>query len=345
MTINTAPPPIPGRVIDPEPKSAPDKVHELDRGDGAAATGVGVGYRTFVRFSHAKTPLLAAGTSYFLFFSLFSIVPLAYGLTTLLHADEATNYVTEALGDAFPGLLGDGAIDPDRLRSVGATTSLIGAIGLLYGGTGAVGAAIQSLHLIYGAPKDPRNIVLAKARALLWLLVIGFLILLSYVTTSLAFNVSDAALSALGVDWRGPGTALMIGSIVATLLINFLIVFLMLGHLGGIRPEPVARIVGAAVGSVLIELLKALMAFIIGFTIDKPEYGTFAAPIGVLLVLYLQSLAVYASAALAAGVADRDTPLEALEATDARTVQSAVAEEAYDESGSEDGSDGGSGDS
>lgn len=330
MTINTAPPPIPGDVIDPPPKTAPDKVHEIDQKDGVASTGVGVGYRAYMRFSHAKAPLLAAGTAYYLFFALFSIIPLGYGIVALVNADGASAYLTEALAEAFPGLLGDEAIDPGRLRAVGSSTSIIGALGLLYGGTGAVGAASQSLHLIYGAPKDPRNIVVAKARAIGWLVVIGPLILLTYVVSSVAFNLSDSVLSALGIEWRGPGIAITAASAVGAVLISFLIVFLLLGHLGGIRPELRARIIGAAVGAVVIELLKALMAVLVGFTVDKPEYGAFAAPIGVLLVLYLQSMALYGAASLTAGIADRDVPLEVLAATDAEEAQAAVEEAAQE---------------
>ena len=48
--------------------------------------------------------------------------------------------------------MGGSGIDPEQLRSIGQTTSIISAIGLLYGATGAVLAASRSLHTIYGAP-------------------------------------------------------------------------------------------------------------------------------------------------------------------------------------------------
>ena len=59
------------------------------------------------------------------------------------------------------------------------------------------------------------------------------------------------------------------------------------------------------------------MALLVAFTVDKPQYGAFAAPIGVLFVLYLQSTALYGAAALTAGIAERDVPLGVLPAAGA----------------------------
>jgi uncharacterized BrkB/YihY/UPF0761 family membrane protein len=66
------------------------------------------------------------------------------------------------------------------------------------------------------------------------------------------------------------------------------------------------------VGAVAIEILKSAMGLLIGFSIDKPQYGALAVPIGMLLVLYLQTVALYAAAALAGGVAERAVPIEAI---------------------------------
>jgi membrane protein len=328
MSVTTTPPPIPGRIIDPAPRETPEKVAEADERAGAVGVAFGVGYRAYLRYSHAKVGLLAAGTTYYLFLSLFSVIAFAYGLTAALGAEQIAGYITEAVAEAFPGLLGQDGIDPAQLRAVGQTTSLIGAIGLLYGGTGAVVGAKQSIHLIYGAPKDPRNYVVARLIALLWLIVLGVLILLSFVASSVAGNLYKRALTALDIEWNGPGILLNLAAAVITLAVNFLIVYLLLGHFGGIRPPTAARVIASAVGAVAIEVLKTLMTVLISFTIDKPEYGAFAAPIGVLFVLYLQSYTVYLSGCLAAGVAEREVPLEVLAPADTRQVRAAMEEAA-----------------
>jgi uncharacterized BrkB/YihY/UPF0761 family membrane protein len=60
----------------------------------------------------------------------------------------------------------------------------------------------------------------------------------------------------------------------------------------------------------VIQILRIPMALILEFSADKPQYGALAIPIGVLLVLYLNSITVYGAAALTAGIAERDVPLE-----------------------------------
>jgi membrane protein len=326
MVAVSTPPPIQGEVTDPPPKETPDKVRELDSRTGHTGLIVGVGYRSFARFSHAKTTLLAAGTTYYLFLAMFSIIAFGYGLAGILGADRIAAYLTEALSEAFPGLLGDQGIDPEQLRAVGSATSIIGLIGLLYGGSGGVIAARRSVHIIFGAPKDPRNFVIARIRSLVVLVLIGPLILVSFVATTLTSNVADNLLKTLDIEWTGPGILLNVTSLVLTLGVNFLIVYILLGILGGIRPPRGARMIGSAVGAVVTEVLKSLMALLIGFTIDKPQYGAFAAPIGIMFVLFLLCLALYGSASLTAGVADRDVPLDVLEPTDVEEAQADIEE-------------------
>ena len=90
-----------------------------------------------------------------MFLAMFALLAFGYGLAATFGSQQVSDYLTEALGEAFPGLVGTGGIDPAQLKAVGQATSLIGLVGLLYGGLGAVSAASDSLHLIYGAPRTP----------------------------------------------------------------------------------------------------------------------------------------------------------------------------------------------
>jgi membrane protein len=309
----SVPPPIPGPSTDPAPKAPPAAIQTLDEKSGIVGEGVGVGYRAFNRFSHSRASLLAAGTTYYIFFAMFSIVALAYGITAALGAEQIADYVTEALNEAFPGLLEPAGVDAQQLRSVGQASSVVGIVGLLYGGAGAVVAARRALHLIYGAPRDPRNFVVARVRALGWLFVLGPLILLSFVASTVLTAFSNDVLDALNLDWSGPGFLLALLSIALTLGVNFLIVFLLITYLGGIKPQLRARLIGAGIGAIAIEILKFAMALILRLSLDKPQYGALAAPIGILLVLYLQCTTLYGCAAITAGVAEKDVPLADLE--------------------------------
>lgn len=335
MAAITTPPPIPGEPIDPPPKAAPDKVRQLDARSGAVGTGVGVGYRTLNRFTGAKASLLAAGTTYYLFLAMFAIIAFGYGLAAAFGSEQVATYLTDAIAEAFPGLLGESGIDPAQLRAVGQAMSIVGLVGLLYGGIGGVSAASQSIHLIYGAPADSRNFFLAKARLLAWLALLGPLIALSLAASTVTSDLSATIFDALGLSGQGPTVLFTVVSRLLSAAVSFLTIYLMLSHLGGIRPARSALLTGAAFGTVVTQLLTLVMATLVSFTVDKPQYGALTAPIGILFVLYLQSLALYAAACLTGGVADKDVPLEALTPSSVEEAQKAVDEaSSVDEAGS-----------
>jgi membrane protein len=91
---------------------------------------------------------------------------------------------------------------------------------------------------------------------------------------------------------------------------DYLVVRLMLSRTGGIRPPSRALAVGAAAGAVTLQLLRVPMGLILELAVDKPQYGALTVPISLLLVLYLNSTILYAAAALTAGVAEREVPLD-----------------------------------
>ncbi|MEZ5186239.1 MAG: YihY/virulence factor BrkB family protein [Candidatus Nanopelagicales bacterium] len=298
-TIAAIPPPIPGGVLDPPPQQLADTLAKVDGRSSAA----GAGYRAFLRFSDAKASLLAAGTTYYLFLSVFAMLVFAFGLAALIGGEELADTVTRRVSNAFPGLIGDQGFSTQTLAQVAQTTSVLGLIVLLYSSSGAMVALSSSMHLIYGAPKDPRNFVVARARLLAWMLLLAPLIGLSFVPSVVISNFVGPVERALGLDSRAWTWLLLILTGVLSIGINALVVWLILGHMGGIRPARNARLTGTAVGAVGIEILKYLLSFIIGWSVSKPQYGAFAAPIAMLLVLYLESLVLYGAASLTAGTA------------------------------------------
>lgn len=290
---------IPGTLIDPPQKGRGDLVRTLD---GKVAVA-GVGYRAFHRFTKARATVLAAGTTYYVFLALFAVVVFAYGLAATLGADQIADTVTEYLGEAFPGLIGEDGIDPEQLEAAGQTTSIVGLVILLYSGSGAVAATASSMHMLYGAPQDPRNYVWNRVRYLLWLLLIAPLIVVSYVPSTFITAFLDPLLERLGLEGTGVRPVIVVLSLVVTYALNFLIVVLLLRNFGGIRPHRRALAIGAAAGALVFEILKYAANLIIQNSLDNPAYGTFAIPIAVLLLLYLQTITLYGSASLTAAVA------------------------------------------
>lgn len=269
-------------------------------------TAAGIGFRAWHRFVQAKAPLLAAGTTYYLFLSLISLVAAAYGTFALFGADQLSVWLTDALNEAFPGLIGVNGISPESIRNYGTAASITGLVVLAIAGTAAAYAANQSLHLIFGAPKDPRNIVVLRLRMLGMMLLLGPLILLSFVPSLLITTVSGPVEDWLGLESRLSQNLLWLSSVALSLCLNYLVIYLVIGWLGGICPPTRPRRIGAASGAVAVEVLKLTMANIISWSLSKPQYGAFAVPITIMLLLYLLSFALYVSACLTAAIAIKE---------------------------------------
>ena len=300
MIVSSAPPPIPGEHIDPPLKSPADVLAKVEERSEVA----GIGYRAIMRFIFARATLLAAGTTYYLFLSLFALLTLGFGLTARFGADRFATALTDALDTAFPGLTGGGGLDPAALAQVGSGMSIVGLLVLLYSGGGAMVAASDSFHQIYGAPKDGRNIVLLRLRLLAWLLLLAPLAMISFAASLLVTTLAGPILDFFGSTSTGAQVLLQVGTALAALALDFFVLYLMLGHLGGIRPPRRARLIGSAAGAVAIEVLKQLTATIVSWSISKPQYGAFAVPITMLLILYLLTVSTYLAAALTAALAE-----------------------------------------
>ncbi|MCB0970143.1 MAG: YihY/virulence factor BrkB family protein [Acidimicrobiales bacterium] len=292
--------PIPGEILGPAPKPKPRAVSGLEQ----RARWARPVWPALARFKVASATLMAGGTAYYAFVAMFSLLAFAYGVTTLVSADEVADWMTRALEEALPGLVGDDGIDPATLERIGRTSSVVGLGLLVVSGSAVMVATSDSLRTIYGAGPDGRNPVSRRVHLIGWLAAIGPLIVVSYTLSTAAGGFGTELLQRWGVDSSVGRAAVLGGALVATLALDVAIMALLLGRLGGIRPPRRALLVGSLLGAIVITALKALMATIVAWSADKPQYGSFALPIAVLVVLWLQSTALYAAACLTAGVAE-----------------------------------------
>ena len=294
--------PIPGESVDPPPKD-PERV--LGRVEERSTTA-GVLARTVHRFLQTRAPLLAAGTSYFLFLSLISLLTFSYGMVALFGADFIADLINRAVENAFPGLVGEDGLSPEDIRGFGSTTSILSLIVLLFASTGAVHATKQSVHLIYGAHKDPRPYLVARLRMLAFVFTLGPLLVVSFAPSLMLTSLAEPLRDVLDLEGGAERWVLVLGSTAVSLSVNYLVVYVVLGWLGGIRPPKRPHRIGALVAAIMLETLKHLSATIVSFSVSRPQYGALAVPITIGLVLFLFAMAIYLAASLTAVVAIRD---------------------------------------
>ena len=97
------------------------------------------------------------------------------------------------------------------------------------------------------------------------------LIGLSFVPSTVISTFADPVMEFLGLQGGFWTYALFGLTAVVSIALNALVVWLILGHLGGVTPGRRPRLVGALIGAVGIEVLKYLLSFIIAWSVGKPS--------------------------------------------------------------------------
>ena len=229
------------------------------------------------KYSDDQGGYLAATVAYYGFFSIF---PLLLVLTTALgfvlrgHPHLQNKIIGTALGQ-FP------VIGP-QLQShslEGNTLALvIGIVGALWAGMGAVLAAQNAMDQLWGVPFTRRpDFLRARIRALLLLLVLGGGVL---ATTALAGAGSVGA--RYGLAWK-------VLSIVLSTVLDFFLFWVAFRVLTVHDLTWRELRVGAIAASIGYEVVQLLGGYYVGHVLTNASnvYGTFALVIGLLSFIYL----------------------------------------------------------
>ncbi len=292
--------PIPGKWVDPPPKQTAGTVVAIEN---RTRTGAIV-YLSILRFNAARGTLLAGGATYYSFVATFAILALTFAGLATVGAEEIVNWVNKALETYFSQLISSDGLNPEALRAAGQSAGIVGALFFLYSGTGVINALSAGLHIINGAPKDPRNFAWKKVLQLGWLLVLLLLLATSLTPFVLLNEVGEPIRDFFGIqDSIVVSTTVNVLGYCLAFVINFFSIYLMFKFLGGIRPERYAMIYGAIFFATASFILRAGMVYILAWALDRPQYGAFAVPVAMLLSYYLQWLVIFFAASISAAVA------------------------------------------
>lgn len=235
------------------------------------------------RYAQDGGGYMAAAIAYFGFLSLFPLLLL--GLSAIgfvLEANPGLRREIEAgMAQAVPGIEALVGRNLDAFKEARATTGLIGLAGLLWTGTGVVGAGRNAVRRVFrqGLPEGGFG-----ARA--WLVA---------VTAGLglvAMAATGLATTAAALDAEGPmGVGLRIGGAVLAFAIDFGLFLVAYRVLMKGRTSWSDLRAGALFAAVGWTVLKLLGTWYATSTVERSEtvYGTFAATVGVLVILYLAS--------------------------------------------------------
>ncbi|MFC4057904.1 YihY/virulence factor BrkB family protein [Planomonospora corallina] len=254
--------------------------------------------RTVQRYQLQSGDRLAGAVTYFAFLSFFPLIVLAYavfGFFLSFHED-ADEALTKALNDYLPGLADKLPIQ--QIADSKATAGIIGLLGLLYTGLGAINVLRGALRHMYMATEAPLDFFLGKLRDLSALLLVGVTMVASTVVGGFATQASGLVAEWLGLSgsFLGTGTVWLAG-LAVSVAADTVVFLIILGWLG--RSTQPFRVVlrGALLGAVAFTLLKQLAAFLLSFTLNNPVYGVFAVMVGLLVWINFSARVVMYAAA------------------------------------------------
>ncbi|MDP4506544.1 YihY/virulence factor BrkB family protein [Nonomuraea turcica] len=241
---------------------------------------------------------LAGAVTYFAFLSFFPLMALSYAVLGLVVAtSETTREALEAaIVERLPGIAGQ--LDLDAISTAKATAGIIGLLGLLYAGLGAMDALRGALREMSMTTEPPLNFFLGKLRDLASIAMIGVTMISSVLVAGFATTATDNVLEFLfGSESALATTGLRLAGVAASVGADWLLFLILLGWVARLTQpfRVIAR--GALLGAMGFGVLKQLATLLLGQTLGNPVYGTFAVIVGLLVwINFSARLVLYVAA-------------------------------------------------
>jgi membrane protein len=227
---------------------------------------------------------LAGAVTYFAFLSFFPLVALSYAVLgfVLEGNDDARNALKAAIVERLPGIATQ--LDFDAIARAKETAGIIGLLGLLYAGLGAVDALRGALREMSMTTAPPLNFFVGKLRDLASLALFGVTMISSVLVAGFATTATDNVLEFLfGSASALANAGLRLAGVAVSVGADWVLFLILLGWVA--RPTQPFRVVakGALAGAIGFGMLKQFATLLLGQTLGNPVYGTFAVIAGLLV--------------------------------------------------------------
>jgi membrane protein len=261
--------------------------------------------QTFERWSNSGAPRLAASIAYYTAFSLAPLLVFAIAIAGVILSEstvrlEVIRQVRETIGDTAGDLV-TGMIDSARRPNEGIISSVLSLVALLLGAIGAFEQLQLALNTIWGVRPPPAATLRAgifrflrdKLLNFSMLIVIGFLLLVSLVISTITTAVSTTILA----NVQGAGTLLQVLNLgVASLIIAtlFALVYRVLPHTKVYWHD---ALVGGVVTAALFTLGRFALSIYLTRSTATSAYGAAGSLALILLWIYYSAQIVLLGAA------------------------------------------------
>ncbi|GAA3137613.1 YihY/virulence factor BrkB family protein [Streptosporangium carneum] len=254
--------------------------------------------RTVQRYQIQFGDRLAGAVTYFAFLSFFPIIALAFAVFGyfLSVRPDAVKTLQRAIDQYLPGLADQLPIQ--QIADSRASAGVIGLLGLLYAGLGAIDALRGALREISMTTEQPLNFFLAKLRDLAALILVGLTMIASVLVGGFATQAGGLVAEELGLTSSPAGVWwLWFLGLAVSLLADTVVFLIVLRWMGRSRQPLKVVLRGALLGAVGFGLLKQLATLILSRTLNNPIYGVFAVMVGLLVWINLSARVILYAAA------------------------------------------------
>ena len=262
------------------------------------------------RYSDTRGNILAAGISYFAFFSIFPAVALAFTVFGffLRGHPELLKVIADQLNANLPGFVRDQQ-HPDGLIPIQAPqaatltiTGVIGLVSLVWAGLGWLGATRDGIRAVFGLSGSGGNLVANKLRDLGVLFTLGLGIAVSGVLTSAVVAAAGSIADGLGLP--GQDWVVRLAGLSVSVLADTGLMLLLIRVLSGVSCPLRDLSHGALVGGVGFSLLKLSAGSLLPRLTNNPLFASIAIVVGLLIWLNLIARLTLIAAAWAANDID-----------------------------------------
>ena len=248
------------------------------------------------QYNRAQGDLLASGVTYYVFLALFPVVLLLASIAGFVLAGDTALQLqlVEAIQDAVPGKTGDD-LAQSVVNAIGArgTTGVIGLVGFLVVGLGAIDKLRVGMDIVWRGEPDPPDFLGDRLKDLLVLLGLAGAGLLSIALSTGTTAASSFLFDALGID-QVPGFFLLTAVIgIGLALVGDTLIFLWV--LKGVPNTPFGirmLLPGAVFGAVGFEVLKIVGGYYLNILSGNVTVSAFGGFVG--LIIWINVVARFA---------------------------------------------------
>ncbi len=264
--------------------------------------------RGMARYGTARGGLLAGGIAYSALFSIAAAVTIAWSvfMAFLGNRTELRDQVIASVNSALPNFLDDGSghglIDPNSLvlRSALTPASLLAAGVLLWTSISMISSLAGSIRAMFGLAVQKENAILGYVRAFGGFVVMALGILVSSIATIAAGTAGQFVMHWLDID-SGFVAFLVRGStMVASLLIDALVVAFLVRVVAIVRVPWRDLLLGSLLAALLLTIVRYLGTSAVGSVANNRLLVSFAALATLLLWLNLAARILLMSVAFMA---------------------------------------------